>query len=464
VPEKNVNAGGMTRDIGDDGDQLQTTRPGAVAERGDNLLPAPPLSPSINLALPNTTGEALSGAIEAQVVNQEDMDNQLEERLRQRTVEVADHVMERLRENVIEAEQVRVTVGFEEMMMSKRRQRLCQTGVCLLVVVLAVIVVIVVVVLVTRQPSPGHPTTSPSRPPTTVPSTMHPSSRPTASPRASGLHSNLSENIAQLIGGASNYTLLTQYLSRDSVWNLTRNLTAENVTLFAPSDQSFENFASVAPFSFYFLDSVYDWWSNHFLLTIIPLVVTEVADTTEIFAVETLPTTIETLSLSVNVTTRTIENGARIVDANIQASNGYIQVPDRVLLIPILTNTLYDNVMATNEFIFSDNITTFRRLLVLSGLQGSLMQNLPFGFAIFVPTDTAFASLNQTLLQSLSAPTTFTKDLIAYHMVDRNVHVFDSSTFFMMNDESAWFSTNSLSGQHFVNKAQILEYYFAQNG
>ncbi|WP_126972727.1 fasciclin domain-containing protein [Gynurincola endophyticus] len=110
-------------------------------------------------------------------------------------------------------------------------------------------------------------------------------------------------------------------------------------------------------------------------------------------------------------------NGSRVVAKNIPASNGLIQVIDRVLT-PYLHNKLGDAVAAEHE------LTLFTQALISSGMLADINEAGPF--TIFAPANNAmiergYASvqqIKQTDIQQL-------RDLVSYHIVNDRRFIYD---------------------------------------
>jgi uncharacterized surface protein with fasciclin (FAS1) repeats len=115
----------------------------------------------------------------------------------------------------------------------------------------------------------------------------------------------------------------------------------------------------------------------------------------------------------------TIDNGAHLDMVNVVASNGYILIPDRVLLFDELRMSLFDYIFSGT----TTSITNFQGLLQLTGQQDMLFQNYSGGFTILIPTDTAFTRLNNATQQALFDPNgRLANDVIAYYRSHFNLY------------------------------------------
>jgi uncharacterized surface protein with fasciclin (FAS1) repeats len=379
---------------------------------------------------------------------------------------IADEVMHRLRENVVDAAKVEQNVESDDVTTSKHKRRLFIIGCSFGAVLVGAVVAVVVLLVVTRKSSPSPITTrSPTLAPTQTPATKAPTLPPPTHKIPLTLKSNHNETVLQLVDGALDHMLLAQYLNVSYNSDLAYYLAHNEVTLFAPTDKSFQDL-QYPPYEYYFNDPLL-WWENHlYILLATHAVPQNITSSQLVLDSNGLPTVGTSIPLTVNTTSMTFaDNGAKIEDADIQASNGYIQVPDRVLLVRQLRDTIRDHVLSTSGFVFSDEITKFRALLEKFQMQDMLAQILTSGFSLFVPMDSAFDE-NITAMIS-SRGDNFTKSLLMYHMLNLNINTFVNQseyTYYMSNTVSAWLTTNNPQGQLFVNSAQVLDTYTVQNG
>jgi uncharacterized surface protein with fasciclin (FAS1) repeats len=159
-------------------------------------------------------------------------------------------------------------------------------------------------------------------------------------------------------------------------------------------------------------------------------------------------------------------NQASIIIPNIRASNGYVQIPDRVLIN--YNVTLLDSVESL-QYRFSNEITKFRRLVQTSGLASILQQFFDYGLTLFVPIDSAFDQLGANLTTALfqTPDEAFITDLLLYHFLPINVYglKIDEHAFLMHNNVSAWLTNGGeLNNLTFINSAATLNFFYAANG
>jgi transforming growth factor-beta-induced protein len=102
-------------------------------------------------------------------------------------------------------------------------------------------------------------------------------------------------------------------------------------------------------------------------------------------------------------------NNARIVNRNVRAPNGFIDVIDQVLLPPPPTPNLLALLEADGRF------TTLLTALDLAGLSHTVQTGGPF--TVFAPTDEAFAALPPGALSSLIAHPDALRQVLLYHVV-----------------------------------------------
>lgn len=110
-------------------------------------------------------------------------------------------------------------------------------------------------------------------------------------------------------------------------------------------------------------------------------------------------------------------NGARILAQNIPASNGLIQVLNRVLT-PYLHDLLSDAVTAESS------ITLFSQALKSSGLLQNLDQNGPY--TIFAPDNTAMREMGYSSVEQInSTDSEVLKRLVNYHVLKDRRFIYD---------------------------------------
>jgi uncharacterized surface protein with fasciclin (FAS1) repeats len=433
-----------------------------VLNPSTNSLPRPPVAHgAVHVAgfganrsalLPESSMQGIA-PIEAHVVNNDEHTEG--DILRRRADEIARHVMERLRQDVVDAELVKRddenSNEASERLLSQQT-RFTRIAGCAMLAVLVVIAVIVIAVVETRKSSsPTPPSSLPTAAPAKV-TTALPAAAPTATSAAPtnvpDLRSNRHETILELVNTSLDHTLFVRYMKNNDDSTLAAALSSPNNTLFAPTDESFRALQE-PPYPYYFDFPANDWWGAQLGLLLNSHVVPLNITASEIFEKAELPTIYSDFTLTVNLNNATIENGASIVIGDIEASNGYIQVPDRVILVENLRYTLFDCVVSlTDAFDFSPDITMFRKLIVGTGLQHLLSQNLINGISLFLPSDTAFAKLDENTTTSLFSFGSFATEIVMYHILNFNTNTFPLPSeylYFMSNGVSAWLTNNNLT-------------------
>jgi transforming growth factor-beta-induced protein len=137
-------------------------------------------------------------------------------------------------------------------------------------------------------------------------------------------------------------------------------------------------------------------------------------------------------------------NGAAIVQADVEASNGVIHVIDAVL-IPVV-----DNVQTAVDAGFSTLVAAVRAAGLEDVLRG------PGPFTIFAPTDAAFAELPAGALESLLADPSALASVLTYHVVAGRVFASDLSDGMTVTTVEGRTIRVSLSGGARVNDAAIV--------
>merc|ERR1712151_1399240 len=115
-------------------------------------------------------------------------------------------------------------------------------------------------------------------------------------------------------------------------------------------------------------------------------------------------------------------NGANVIAADVEASNGVIHVIDEVLIpdgvLPsaasdTASNTIVDIAVANDDF------TTLVTAVQAAGLGEALSSAGPF--TVFAPTNEAFAALPEGVLESLLGDTDALSEILRYHVVEGKV-------------------------------------------
>jgi len=115
-------------------------------------------------------------------------------------------------------------------------------------------------------------------------------------------------------------------------------------------------------------------------------------------------------------------NDAKVLQADVAASNGVIHVIDTVLLPPAELSDIVDTAVADGRF------TTLATALQAAGLVETLKGEGPF--TVFAPTDDAFAKLPAGTVESLLKPENLEqlKSILLYHVVSGKVMAADVVT------------------------------------
>ncbi len=163
------------------------------------------------------------------------------------------------------------------------------------------------------------------------------------------------QSILEVVSALTNHTILTQALNITGFSEDLNNATFK-ATLFAPTQDDFKHLQ--APQAYYVQSKL---WEGQLQVLMKYHIVPEPLDLSHLLALNELPTLSTSLTIPVNKTDKTIGNGAAIIGANINASNGFIQVPDRVL-IP----QLYQMTVAELFFNSTTNGSIFEQFIVAS--------------------------------------------------------------------------------------------------
>ncbi|MCS6774126.1 MAG: fasciclin domain-containing protein [Anaerolineae bacterium] len=134
----------------------------------------------------------------------------------------------------------------------------------------------------------------------------------------------------------------------------------------------------------------------------------------------TLTNTVQGEPISVQVVEGRVEiNSARVLTADVAASNGVIHIIDEVLIPPSLVNKLGQDIVevATGAGTFS----TLLKAVEAAGLVETLKGEGPF--TVFAPTDEAFAALGKETLDNLLKPENKEQlaAILSYHVVPRQL-------------------------------------------
>lgn len=233
--------------------------------------------------------------------------------------------------------------------------------------------------------------------------------------------------ITATISGSSQFTLLKAALARTG---LDIALSQPGTfTVFAPTDNAFKTFGYVdaaainaAPVEL--LKSVlqYHVLGTRLVSATIPTAVNTPQQTLLLpnISGSTASVYISKVASGTSTTATTLSvNGARVVAADGQASNGVIYAIDHVLLPPV-----FGNIAATIQSIplLLPNVSfkLLQAAVVKAGLGGALMAAGPL--TIFAPTDAAFKAAGLDSVKIASTPIAALTALLTYHVVSSRLY------------------------------------------
>jgi len=223
--------------------------------------------------------------------------------------------------------------------------------------------------------------------------------------------------IAQIANSNENLSLLVQALNRTNLTDVLNN--EGNFTVFAPTNEFFTSFLSNNGFT-----SLNDVPVPVLREVLLNHVVNNKLESSNFITgyINTLAkgnaSNTSNISMYIN-TSNGVEinggkanNGAKVTQANIQASNGVIHLVDNVISLPTIVNHAIAN---PNFSILVSALTRNDQPDFVSILSGS--EASPF--TVFAPTNSAFQNLLQELeLNDLSQiPTSVLENTLKYHVV-----------------------------------------------
>lgn len=110
-------------------------------------------------------------------------------------------------------------------------------------------------------------------------------------------------------------------------------------------------------------------------------------------------------------------NGARVLSVNLPASNGLVQVLDR-MLIPYVHDVISEAISADSD------ITLFAQALKVSGLLETMRKGGPY--TVFAPTNAAMSALGYTSVQQIQGTDPMVlKAMLTYHIVEDRRFIYD---------------------------------------
>ena len=218
------------------------------------------------------------------------------------------------------------------------------------------------------------------------------------------------QNIVQLASDNPNLSSLVAAVQRAGLVDVLSG--TDNFTVFAPTNQAFENFLNTAGFAN--LEAVPTDVLRNVLLNHVVIGTVRSTDlTTGYFNSQaTFGNTNNNLSLYVNTTSGVrINNVATVTSADIAASNGIVHVVDAVIGLPTITT------FATSNADFSILVAALTRSDLSANFAQVLEGDGPF--TVFAPTNAAFAALLSELgLSDLAdIPAELLEAVLTYHVV-----------------------------------------------
>lgn len=187
-----------------------------------------------------------------------------------------------------------------------------------------------------------------------------------------------------------------------------RNVGSE-LTVFAPSDDAFQSFP--APLFAALLDSE---WSDHTTCFVSYHTVDGIFLARDLSDGMELDTLNDEDTLTVSGANPILINDATIIEADVLASNGVAHVLDAVLMPPCVTQNIYQQLTANQNYsILSD-------LLQKAGLTEVVSTTAPI--TLFAPPDQAWQDMGERFIERLSDPENliFLKAFLMNHVISGN--------------------------------------------
>ena len=217
------------------------------------------------------------------------------------------------------------------------------------------------------------------------------------------------QTIAQLVTSNSQFTLLSAAVTRA---NLGATLSgAGPFTVFAPSDAAFRaaGFADAAAINAVPVATLTNILLYHVVSGSVASSAIPAGQTAQATALTTNGTAYITKASSTSGTGVSI-NGARVVQADVAASNGVIHVIDKIILPPA------GNILAVAQ---SDTTLTYLVAAALRGgtaVTGALGGTTPL--TVFAPTNSAFRAAGFSTIAAINAaPVATLTNILTYHVI-----------------------------------------------
>lgn len=223
------------------------------------------------------------------------------------------------------------------------------------------------------------------------------------------------QNIVQIAQGNADLTSLVAAVTRAGLVDALSDANS-NLTVFAPTNAAFSAFLTANGFAS--VDEVPVDVLTQILLNHVVGSELKAADLTTgyVSTLATFGTTTANLSLYVNTTGGvTLNGGAAVSAADVDASNGVVHVVDRVIGLPTVVT------FATSNPDFSILVQALTRADLTTNFVEILSGAGPF--TVFAPTNAAFAALLSELgVASLNdIPVATLEAVLTYHVVGANV-------------------------------------------
>jgi uncharacterized surface protein with fasciclin (FAS1) repeats len=214
-------------------------------------------------------------------------------------------------------------------------------------------------------------------------------------------------NIAELVTSNSQFSLLTAAINRAGL-GATLSGTGP-FTVFAPNDDAFRaaGFADAAAINAAPVATLTNILQYHVLSGSVPASAIAVGQTPQQTALTANGTVYVTKAAS---GTGVSVNGARVVQTDVQASNGVVHIIDRVLMPPM------GNILAVAQ------ADTSLSLLVAAALRGGTVVTSALGgttpLTVFAPTNSAFRAAGFANAAAINAaPEATLTNILTYHVV-----------------------------------------------
>ncbi len=224
----------------------------------------------------------------------------------------------------------------------------------------------------------------------------------------------MEKNIVEKAVDAGSFTTLVSALQAAG---LDDDLAASgaNLTVFAPTDAAFAALQASMSAEEYTALTSGDGFANILLYHVLPA---EVDAAAAIAADGALVETLNGAKVAVSVMDGSVYiNDAKVVNADIAASNGIIHVIDKVILPPQQT--------ITDIVVEGDDFSTLEAAVTTAGLASTLAGEGPF--TVFAPTNAAFAKLGQATIEAVLADNTLLTNILTYHVISGEVAAADAA-------------------------------------